>query len=613
MKNKSKTSVVDKTSIHRFELQDVSEPNLFREYFPYSEVCKTPFTNRIIPPNLPPDFWITDTTFRDGQQARPPYTVEQIVDIYDMLHRLGGPNGVIRQSEFFLYSKKDKEAVTKCLEKGYRFPEVTGWIRAAKGDFKLVKEMGLKETGILTSCSDYHIFLKLNMTRREAMNKYLEIVSEALNEGIIPRCHLEDITRADFYGFVIPFVQELMSLSEKAKMPIKVRACDTMGYGVPYTGAALPRGIQELIYGLINEGGVPSELLEWHGHNDFHKVLINASTAWLYGCAAANGAILGFGERTGNSPIEGLIIEYISLRGENNGIDTTVITEIAEYFHKVLHYHIPPNYPLVGSEFNTTSAGIHLDGVLKNEEIYNIFNTAELLNRPIGITITDKSGLAGVAQWINSHLGFADDKKVDKRHPAVAKIYKWVTAQYENGRLTSISSDEMLALTKRYLPEHFVSELDRLKLKAKEIAFHLAEDIVEKSEFKTMDPKWQEPLMKALLDENPFIQFAYVVDTDGKKTTKNITQVVDKAKYEKIGAGENFSNRDWFIEPMKTGKTYITDFYKSVMTGALCITVSAPIRNIEEEIIGVFGIDIKFEELLKMANDTDLEEEVMQK
>lgn len=613
MKNKSKTSVVDKTSIHRFELQDVSEPNLFREYFPYSEVCKTPFTNRIIPPNLPPDFWITDTTFRDGQQARPPYTVEQIVDIYDMLHRLGGPNGVIRQSEFFLYSKKDKEAVTKCLEKGYRFPEVTGWIRAAKGDFKLVKEMGLKETGILTSCSDYHIFLKLNMTRREAMNKYLEIVSEALNEGIIPRCHLEDITRADFYGFVIPFVQELMSLSEKAKMPIKVRACDTMGYGVPYTGAALPRGIQELIYGLINEGGVPSELLEWHGHNDFHKVLINASTAWLYGCAAANGAILGFGERTGNSPIEGLIIEYISLRGENNGIDTTVITEIAEYFHKVLHYHIPPNYPLVGSEFNTTSAGIHLDGVLKNEEIYNIFNTAELLNRPIGITITDKSGLAGVAQWINSHLGFADDKKVDKRHPAVAKIYKWVTAQYENGRLTSISSDEMLALTKRYLPEHFVSELDRLKLKAKEIAFHLAEDIVEKSEFKTMDPKWQEPLMKALLDENPFIQFAYVVDTDGKKTTKNITQVVDKAKYEKIGAGENFSNRDWFIEPMKTGKTYITDFYKSVMTGALCITVSAPIRNIEEEIVGVFGIDIKFEELLKMANDTDLEEEVMQK
>ncbi|MBI5182427.1 MAG: histone-lysine N-methyltransferase [Nitrospirae bacterium] len=610
---KKKVPIIMSRPAHKYELQDVSEPNLFREYFPYSEVCKIPFTSRIIPPGLPQDFWITDTTFRDGQQARPPYTAKQIVDIYDMLHRLGGPNGVVRQCEFFLYSKKDKEAVTRCLEKGYKYPEVTGWIRAAKGDFKLVKEMGLKETGILTSCSDYHIFLKLNITRREAMNKYLEIVKEALNEGIIPRCHLEDITRADFYGFVIPFVQELMRLSEEAKMPVKVRACDTMGYGVPYTSAALPRGIPELIYGLRNEGGVPSEFLEWHGHNDFHKVLVNASTAWLYGCAAANGAILGFGERTGNSPIEGLIIEYISLRGDNNGVDTRVITEIAEYFHKELHYHIPPNYPLVGSEFNTTSAGIHLDGVLKNEEIYNIFDTARLLNRPIGITITDKSGLAGIAQWINTHLELKDDKKIDKRHPAAAKIAKWVTEQYENGRLTSISSEEMLALTKRYLPEHFVSELDKLKLKAREMVFHLIEELVEKAGFRTMDPKWQEPLMKKLLEENPFIQFAYVIDTEGKKTTRNITQVVDKAKYEKFGIGEDFSNRDWFIEPMKTGKTYITDFYKSVMTGALCITVSAPVRNIEEDIVGIFGIDIKFEELLKMVNDTDLEEEVMKK
>ncbi len=610
---KKKASIIMAKPAHKYELQDVSEPMLFREYFPYSEVCKIPFTDRIIPPSLPQDFWITDTTFRDGQQARPPYTVKQIVDIYDMLHRLSGPNGVVRQCEFFLYSKKDKEAVEKCLEKGYKYPEVTGWIRAAKGDFKLVKEMGLKETGILTSCSDYHIFLKLNMTRREAMSRYLEIVKEALNEGIIPRCHLEDITRADFYGFVMPFVQELMRLSGEAKIPVKVRACDTMGYGVPYTSAALPRGIQELIHGLRTEGGVPSEYLEWHGHNDFHKVLINASTAWLYGCAAANGAILGFGERTGNSPIEGLVVEYISLRGDNNGIDTRVITEIAEYFHKELHYHIPPNYPLVGSEFNTTSAGIHLDGVLKNEEIYNIFDTARLLNRPIGITITDKSGLAGVAHWINTHLELTGDKKVDKRHPAVSKIYKWVTEQYENGRLTSVSSEEMLALAKKYLPEYFVSELDKLKQKAQEMAFHLVEELVEKSEFRTMDPKRQEPLMKKLMEDDPFIQFAYVIDTEGKKTTRNITQVVDKAKYEKFGISEDFSNRDWFLQPIKTGKTYITDFYKSVMTGALCITVSAPIRNIEEEIVGIFGMDIKFEELLKMVNDTSIEEEVIKK
>jgi hypothetical protein len=110
----------------RFHLQDVGEPNLFRDVFPYEEVCRVEFDHRVELIDPPEEIFITDTTFRDGQQARPPYTVQQIVDLYDMLHRLGGPDGVIRQSEFFLYSDKDKEAVRRCLEKGYRYPEVTG-------------------------------------------------------------------------------------------------------------------------------------------------------------------------------------------------------------------------------------------------------------------------------------------------------------------------------------------------------------------------------------------------------------------------------------------------------------------------------------------------------
>ena len=126
-----------------FELKDIPDPNLFRDYFPYTEVPKLPFSDRLVPRELPDDIFITDTTFRDGQQSRPPYTAEQIATIYDFLHRMSGPNGVIRQTEFFLYSDKDKEAVRLCLERGYRFPEVTGWIRANKKDFQLVKDMGL--------------------------------------------------------------------------------------------------------------------------------------------------------------------------------------------------------------------------------------------------------------------------------------------------------------------------------------------------------------------------------------------------------------------------------------------------------------------------------------
>ena len=246
-------------------VQDVPHPNLIREVFPYSAVPRSEFERDETPTTPAPAIWITDTTFRDGQQAREPYTVEQIVHIYDLLHRLDGETGLIRQCEFFLYTEKDRAALEAVKARGYRFPEVTSWIRAVKSDFQLVKAAGVKETGILTSCSDYHIFNKLNMTRSQALSFYLEIVDAALGAGITPRCHFEDLTRADVYGFALPFAQALMERGRLAGVPLKIRLCDTMGVGLPWPTAALPRGIPKLVRAFVDEAGVPSEQLEWQG------------------------------------------------------------------------------------------------------------------------------------------------------------------------------------------------------------------------------------------------------------------------------------------------------------------------------------------------------------
>jgi isopropylmalate/homocitrate/citramalate synthase len=587
-------------------LQEVSEPNLMRQIFPYTEVARIDFDYKFVTPTPPQEMLITDTTFRDGQQARPPYTVRQIVEIFDMLHRLSGPKGIIRQSEFFLYSAKDKEAVEQCRARAYAFPEITGWIRANPADLVLVKEMGLKETGILTSISDYHVFLKLNWDRHKALNSYLGIVKAALDLGIVPRCHFEDVTRADIYGFCVPFAIELMKLREESGIDIKIRLCDTMGYGVPYPGAALPRSVPRLVRAMIDDAGVPGSLLEWHGHNDFHKVFVNGVTAWLYGCGGVNGTLLGFGERTGNAPIEALIIEYISLHGDSAGIDTTAITDIANYFERELHYHIPPNYPFVGANFNATSAGIHADGLLKNEEIYNAFDTARILKRPPTITITDKSGKAGIVHWLNTRLALEPDRQIDKGHPGVAKIHKRITEQYEAGRCTSISNEEMEGLARKYLPELFVSEFDRLKDKVHKLAAHLAEDLAQRDEIRAMQPAQQEPAMQEVLDNNPFIQFMYVTNLEGRKITRNITHIVDRAKYETMKLDEDLSNRTWFIEPIRSGRVYVSDFYTSRFTGALCITVSVPVRNENDEIQGVLGMDIRFEALAKMEQEGEI-------
>ena len=450
----SKTNLLEQKS-YKYSLQDIAEPNLQRDIFTEGSVPKVSFNHRRVPLNMPEEIWITDTSLRDGQQSVEPYTIDQIVNIYKLLNKLGGPYGIIRQTEFFIYSQKDRQAIEKCMELDLKFPEITTWIRASKEDFKLARDMGIKETGILVSCSDYHIFKKMKMSRKQVLEHYLAAVSEAFEAGIVPRCHLEDITRADFYGFVVPFVNELQALSRQAGIPVKIRACDTMGYGVPYTEAAMPRSVAGIIYGLQHYSDVPSELLEWHGHNDFYKSVANASTAWLYGASAVNCSLLGIGERTGNIPLEAMVFEYASLRGSMDGMDPTVITEIADYFKNEIGYNIPDMTPFVGRNFNVTRAGIHADGLMKDQEIYTIFDTEKLLNRPATVTVGKASGLAGIAYWINQNYRLAEDKKLDKRDPLVVAMKEWIDKEYADGRQTELATSELESKIAELAPGRF--------------------------------------------------------------------------------------------------------------------------------------------------------------
>ena len=445
---KRRTRLNEKTNLlemenHHYEVQDIPDPNLYREFFEYTEIPKVGFNFRTSPFGMPDQVYITDSTFRDGQQSREPYTTKQIVEIFKMMSKLSGPKGIIRQTEFFTYSDRDKEAIRACQDLGLEFPQITTWIRAKKEDFKIVKEMGVKETGILTSCSDYHIFYKLGMSRKQAIDHYLSIVYEAFEAGITPRCHLEDVTRADFYGFVVPFVSAIQDMAAEEGMTAKIRVCDTMGFGVPYPGVALPRSVPGIIYGLHEYAKVPSAWLEWHGHNDFYKAVVNAATAWLYGCGAVNCTLFGIGERTGNIPLEAMVFEYAQLKGTLDGMDTTVITDLARYYEQNVGYQLPPQTPFAGANFNVTRAGIHADGLLKNEEIYNIFDTDKFLKRPPLVNVSQSSGAAGIAHWLNASYGLKGDKQVDKHSAVVLYVKEWVDEEYASCRVDDTAAAEI--------------------------------------------------------------------------------------------------------------------------------------------------------------------------
>lgn len=582
------------------------EPELYRDVFPYTHVSRIEFDDTFLVPRPADPMFITDTTFRDGQQARPPYTVKQIARIYDLLHKLGGKSGLIQASEFFMYSPKDRKAIEVCRSRGYRFPRVTGWIRANMDDLKIAHDMEFDEVGLLTSMSDYHIFLKLGKTREQAMNDYLKVVTKALEWGIVPRCHFEDVTRADIYGFCLPFARKLMELSHEASMPIKIRLCDTMGYGVPFPGAALPRSVQRIVRAFTDEAGVPGAWLEWHGHNDFHKVLVNGVTAWLYGCGGVNGTLMGFGERTGNAPLEALVIDYISLTGNDEAADPTVITEIAQYFEKELDYRIPDNYPFAGKDFNATSAGIHVDGLAKNEEIYNIFDTTKILNRSVPIIINDKAGRAGVAYWINQQFNLPPERQVSKKHPAVGQIHTRIMAAYEEGRNTSFSNKEIKNLVRRFMPELFDSEFDQMKRIAGELASNLVERLARDCQ-STADSEALTAQLQHFVRDYSFIQYAYVTDVKGHSTAIAISDPGDQKGYKAFPIGFDYSNREWFLQPMRTGKLHITNVHQSQVTGQLIITVSTVITDANDEIIGVLGADIQLEEIIRRAESLEVE------
>ena len=590
------------------ELDATESPQLYRDLFPYSSICRVTFDDVMLVPRPAEPMRITDTTFRDGQQARPPYTVGQIARIYDLMHKLGGKTGLIQASEFFMYSPKDRKAIDVCRSRGYRFPRITGWIRADIKDLRIAKDMEFDEVGMLTSVSDYHVFLKLGKTRKQAMDSYLKLATQALEWGIIPRCHFEDITRADIHGFCIPLAQRLMELSRQSAMPVKIRLCDTMGYGVPYAGAALPRSVQRIVHAFTDEAGVPGAWLEWHGHNDFHKALINGTTAWLYGCGAINGSLLGFGERTGNTPLEALVIEYISLTGDDSAANTTVINEIAEYFESELDYRIPDNYPFVGKDFNATSAGVHVDGLAKNEEIYNIFDTTTILGRSVPIIITDKTGRAGVAYWINNTFKLPPERAISKKHPAVGAIYEKINEAYEKGRNTSFSNKEMTALVQRFMPELFVTDFERMKRLAGELAAHILVRLVQHPDLLEAGDA-QKKALEDFAAAYPFIQYIYSVDTKARLIASVVRDPAYKDRYNSTLHGDyDFSDREWFRVPMHTGDLHIMDVYQSAFTGQLVITVSCAVTDANDNIVGVIGADIQLEALLQRAETLKAED-----
>jgi isopropylmalate/homocitrate/citramalate synthase len=421
-------------------IPEPQEPEYFPATFPHHAFPQYDWTER--PATLPVAAWTTETTHRDGQQGGLPLTVAQSLAIYDIQCRFTRQSGAIRQAEFFAYRASDRAALEGALERyrGGAPVEPTTWIRATAKDVALIRSLGVRETGMLASASDYHTFHKFTPGgRNQAAETYLEAVRLTLDAGIRPRLHLEDATRAPT-DFLQPFVVAVLALAAPygdALRP-KFRVCDTLGLGLPYDDVALPRSVPRLI-GLLRSLGVVSEDLEFHPHNDTWLVVANCLAAIRAGCGVINGTLMGKGERTGNAPLEGVLLHLLGMGYfPDQQPDFTALNELVDLYAQ-MGEPVPPKYPLYGRDAHRTRAGVHADGLNKFWWMYAPFNVPELLGRPLEVSLTKESGVAGIIFLIHQHLG----ELLPKDDPRIQTIAAWLANEFDHGRQTSVEWEEI--------------------------------------------------------------------------------------------------------------------------------------------------------------------------
>jgi isopropylmalate/homocitrate/citramalate synthase len=408
---------------------------------------------------------ITDTTLRDGAQdtriALFPH--EARVKYYDLLHQLDNGTGTVYAVEAFIYQKRDVWTLEKLLERGYEWPRVTTWTRATPKDIKQLVDVSqgrIKETGMLASASDHHIFDKLAFrSKEEAIEKYLQPVETALENDITPRIHLEDCTRADIFGWVIPFMLRALDLS---KGRAKFRICDTIGWGTPDPYASLPWGIPRLFQVLRDETGAE---LEFHGHNDFGLATANSIMSWRYGGTKVNVAFGGLGERTGNTSLEQMVAMLVRYWGDP-GLDLTALEDMKELIDKDVT-PLPDRAPIIGEVF-TTSAGIHQAGVAAQADapgglIYLPFEASLFGRDTVELSrVGGLSGSEGIVSILNRAMeSRGREQRFSNTSRVVKQIYDKIQDAYD-GTYDSASDSYSGFRRDYYTQEEIVSMAEEI-------------------------------------------------------------------------------------------------------------------------------------------------------
>ncbi len=360
---------------------------------------------------------IFDTTLRDGEQSPgATMTSAEKLELARALARLGVD---VIEAGFPAASPDDLAAVRAIAERigarpvdgrvGPEAPIICGLARASRGDieraWEAVKPATRPRIHTFLATSELHMKHKLRMTRADVLDRVRDMVSYAKSF-----CHDVEFSPEDAGRSEPEFLYEVLARAVRAGATT-LNIPDTVGYTTPDDFGALIGGIR------ANVPGIDGVILSVHCHDDLGLATANTLAGILAGARQAEVTINGIGERAGNASLEEVVMALATRAtkfGLRTGVDTTQLVRLSRLVSTVTGMVVPPNKAIVGANAFSHEAGIHQDGMLKNQATYEIIRPETVGATQTRLVLGKHSGRAALAARL-SELGYAfDDAALDR-------------------------------------------------------------------------------------------------------------------------------------------------------------------------------------------------------
>ena len=334
------------------------------------------------------DVEFLDTTLRDGEQAPGvSLTPEEKARIAE---RLDAARVSVIEAGSACTGPGERETISKVTSLDLD-ATVTSFCRGVQRDIDLALDCGVDGVNLVVPASDRHVETKVDTTREAVVQNTTELVEYAADHGLWVEVLGEDGSRAD-----LSFLDELMGAAMDAGAD-RVCVPDTVGHATP------DRMLE--IYARLNEIGPTST----HTHDDLGLAVTNALVGVAAGADLVHGTINGIGERAGNVAIEEVAIALDHGYGVET-LETEELYGLAELVANTTGIPIAPNKAVVGENAFTHESGIHTDGTLKDDAMYEPY-PPEKVGRERRLVLGKHAGRAGVEAALAEHdVSMTDDE-----------------------------------------------------------------------------------------------------------------------------------------------------------------------------------------------------------